>query len=133
MRLWIWFLGIAFITSACLFSGESDECEIPSQELVSKIEGGLKIDGASLIGARAARSVAYERMWFLAARVRVAGAEDDPKTPIWGVDDLQNPELIWWANDRAREISNWGDEVFFSSSTDGIGTARFCAQKASES
>jgi hypothetical protein len=133
MLRWMFFIGVALVATGCsLISGDSDECEVPGPELVSLIESGLTLEGASLAHVRAARSVAYDKMYFVAARVEGVEVENPFIVPIWGVDDLRNPEFIHWANDRAREVSNWGNEEYFGSSTDGIGRARFCSDQAAK-
>ena len=72
----------------------------------------------------------YDNTWFLAAEI--SGLDSRRTVGVWGVDDLKNPGFIWWANDIAQDNSNWGDEVYFTPSTDGIGRARFCSEREGE-
>lgn len=106
------------------------ECEKADQGLVGQVETGLTIDGKTLLNAQTVRSRAYENMWFLGAEI--SGLEGRRTVGVWGVDDLKNPGFIWWANDIAQDNSTWGDEVYFTTSTDGIGRARFCSEREGE-
>ena len=138
MRKWIWLVVVLVVGVACSSEEEGriaalDICETLEEQAITVLESGLNVEGLSLRGIQAARSRAYEKLWFVSADIQGPGFEGDADIAVWAVDDLKNPEFIYWVNDRAKEYSNWGEEeATYSSSTDGIGSVKFCTRKQLE-
>lgn len=138
MRKWLWLVVVLIVGVACSSGDENrisalDDCEPLEDEAVALLISGLSVEGESLRGIQAARSRAYEKLWFVSADIQGPGFEGDADIAVWALDDLTNPSFIYWVNDKAKDHSNWGDEdPTYSASTDGIGSVKFCTRKIIE-
>ena len=107
------------------------ECRPASEQLMTALSAGIN-DGATIENVHTVTSRAYTNVWFVGARIIDSASPDTNPIGVWGVDDLEQPEFIWWANDTARRYSSWGDEQYYDAATDGIGVVRSCAARDPE-
>lgn len=85
---------------------ERSRCVRVAPLVVSAIMEGLE-PGLTLAGARAVRSTAYERVWFVSAEIQGPGFQDGD-VATWSVNRLDDYGSIYSAGALAEEFSDWG-------------------------
>jgi hypothetical protein len=105
----------------------SSRCDAASPALVAAIETGLTVTGGgSLSDAWVVKSDDFETVYFVAANIEGEGVSDT--VGVWATNDPAGGGYILAADSFARELSDWGTGLGFSSSDDGFAEARECAE-----
>jgi hypothetical protein len=129
---------LALIVAGCSNSGggggttSSNRCRVAPAALVSAISSGLTITGGgSLRNAKAVKSTAFEKVWFVSANLEGSGLEGADDIATWATNDLAGAGSIFAVDAVANEFSEWADgrttDARFSLSGDGVQASRDCA------
>ena len=108
-------------------------CEELGPALTEALATSLTVQGGGTIrSARAARSDAHERAYYVTAEIDGPGLESTGDVGLWATNSLTDPGLIFSVNSMAREFSSWGDgrstQAAFSASDAGAVAALSCAR-----
>lgn len=116
--------------------GAASRCETAPAALVQAISTGLTITGGgSIRNAKAVKSAAFEKVWFVSADLEGSGLEGSDDIATWATNGLNGVGMIFAVGAVANEFSDWGDGgtagAKLSLSDDGAQASIDCAKGGS--